>query len=164
MEQRRLGNSGLSVSALSFGTMTVGGRDRFARWAISAATRPAACSTSCATPGVTTLDTADVYSAGGAEEVLGEALKGRRDEFVLVTKVFKRMGPGRHDVGLSRKHLIAACDASLRRLQTDYLDLYLCHQPDRLVPVEETLRAFDDLVGSARCATSAARITPRGMS
>src|SRR5204863_5875505 len=100
--------------------------------------------------GVTTLDTADVYSYGGAEEVLGEALKGRRDEFVLVTKAYQRMAPGPFGTGLSRKYLISACEASLRRLQTDYLDLYLCHEPDQIVPVEETLRAYDDLVTSGK--------------
>jgi len=100
--------------------------------------------------GVTTLDTADAYSFGGAEEILGQALKGRRDEFVLVTKAFVRMGNAPHDTGLSRKHLIAACEASLRRLQTDYLDLYLCHQPDMFVPIEETLRAYEDLVTAGK--------------
>ena len=87
-----------------------------------------------------------MYSFGVAEEILGQALAGRRDDFVLVTKVFMRMGPGPHDTGLSRKHLIAACEASLRRLNTDYIDLYICHEPDMLVPVEETLRAYEDLV------------------
>jgi aryl-alcohol dehydrogenase-like predicted oxidoreductase len=100
--------------------------------------------------GVTTLDTADVYSSGAAEEIVGEALKGRRDDFVLVTKAFMRLGPGVHQTGLSRKYLIAACNASLRRLQTDYLDLYLCHEPDMVVPVDETLRAYEDLVTSGK--------------
>jgi aryl-alcohol dehydrogenase-like predicted oxidoreductase len=87
-----------------------------------------------------------VYSFGGAEEILGEALKNRRHQFLLVSKVFQRMGTGPHDVGLSRKRIVEGCEASLRRLQTDYLDRYLCHEPDQLVPVEESLRAFDDLV------------------
>ena len=78
----------------------------------------------CREAGVTTLDTADVYSFGAAEEILGEALQGRRDDFVLVTKGYMRMGQGPHDVGLSRKHIMRACEASLRRLRTDYLDLY----------------------------------------
>jgi aryl-alcohol dehydrogenase-like predicted oxidoreductase len=95
---------------------------------------------------VTVLDTADVYSFGGAEEILGEALAGRRNKFVLVSKVYMRMGTAAHDTGLSRKHIIEACEASLRRLRTDYLDLYMGHEPDQFVPVEETLRAFDDLV------------------
>lgn len=100
----------------------------------------------CRDAGVTMIDTADLYSFGGAEEILGEALQGRRHEFVLVTKVFMRVGPGAHDVGLSRKHIIEGCEASLRRLRTDYIDLYLCHEPDQFVPVEETLGAFDHLV------------------
>jgi aryl-alcohol dehydrogenase-like predicted oxidoreductase len=82
----------------------------------------------------------------GAEEILGDALKGRRDQFLIVSKVFQRMGKGPHDVGLSRKRIVEGCEASLRRLQTDYLDLYLCHEPDQIVPLEESLRAFDDLV------------------
>jgi aryl-alcohol dehydrogenase-like predicted oxidoreductase len=100
----------------------------------------------CAEAGVTTIDTADMYSYGGAEAIIGEALQGRRQQFVVVTKVFMRVGPGPHDIGLSRKHIVEGCEASLRRLQTDYLDVYMCHEPDQLVPVEETLRAFDDLV------------------
>ena len=150
MEQRRLGNSGLSVSALSFGTMTIGGRDRFAKMGNLGVDETSRILDVLRDTGVTTIDTADVYSFGGAEEILGQALKGRRDEFVLVTKAFMRLGPGPHDIGLSRKHLITACEASLRRLQTDYLDLYLCHQPDMLVPVEETLRAYEDLVTAGK--------------
>jgi aryl-alcohol dehydrogenase-like predicted oxidoreductase len=100
----------------------------------------------CRDAGVTTIDTADAYSFGGAEEILGEALQGRRNDFVLVTKVFSRLGTGPHDIGLSRKHLIQGCEASLRRLKTDYIDLYISHQPDMLVSIEETMRAFDDLV------------------
>ena len=100
----------------------------------------------CRDAGLTVIDTANLYSFGAAEEVVGEALAGRRDEFVIVTKAFMRMEPGVHDVGLSRKHLIAACDASLRRLRTDYVDVYMAHEPDLFVPVDETLRAFDDLI------------------
>jgi aryl-alcohol dehydrogenase-like predicted oxidoreductase len=137
MEQRRFGTLGLSVSVLSFGTMTIGGRDRFGKMGNLGV---------CRDSGVTTIDTADVYSFGGAEEILGEALQGRRDEFVLVTKGFLRFTPGLHDIGLSRAHIMRACEASLRRLHTDYLDLYICHQPDSFVAVAETMRAFDDLV------------------
>ena len=146
MEQRRFGNSGLSVSVLSFGTMTIGGRDRFGKMGNLGVADTSRILDICREAGVTTLDTADVYSFGGAEEILGEALEGRRDEFVLVTKAYMRLGTGPHDVGLSRKHLIQACEASLRRLRTDYIDLYMGHQPDSCVPIEETLRAFDDLV------------------
>jgi aryl-alcohol dehydrogenase-like predicted oxidoreductase len=101
----------------------------------------------CRDAGVTTIDTADVYSHGASEEIIGEALQGRREDFVLVTKSFMRLGTnGPHDTGLSRKYLMKACDASLRRLKTDYIDLYISHEPDMLVPLEETMRAYDDLV------------------
>jgi len=146
MEQRRFGNSGLSVSVLSFGTMTIGGRDRFGKMGNLGVAETARILDICREAGVTTLDTADIYSFGAAEEILGEALVGRRDDFVLATKAFMRMGTGPHDVGLSRQHLIQACEASLRRLRTDYVDLYICHQPDSHVAVDETMRAFDDLV------------------
>jgi aryl-alcohol dehydrogenase-like predicted oxidoreductase len=146
MEQRRFGHSGLSVSVLSFGTMTVGGRDRFSKMGNLGVADTARILDVCRDAGVNTIDTADVYSFGGAEEILGEAMAGRRNDFVLVTKGFMRMGPGAHDTGLSRKHLIEACEASLRRLRTDYIDLYISHQPDSFVAVDETVRAFDDLV------------------
>ena len=146
MEQRRFGKSGLSVSVLSFGTMTIGGRDRFGKMGNLGVAETSRILDICREAGVTTLDTADIYSFGAAEEILGEALVGRRDDFVLATKAFMRMGTGPHDVGLSRKHLIQACEASLRRLRTDYVDLYICHQPDSYVAVDETMRAFDDLV------------------
>ena len=88
-----------------------------------------------------------MYSFGASEEILGEALKGRREDFVLVTKSFMRLGTtGPHDTGLSRKYLIKACEASLKRLQTDYIDLYIGHEPDMFVSLEETMRAYDDLV------------------
>jgi aryl-alcohol dehydrogenase-like predicted oxidoreductase len=150
MEQRFLGKTGLSVSVLSFGTMTVGGQDRFGKMGNLGTTETRRLIELCLEAGVTTIDTADLYSFGVAEEILGEVLLGRRDQFVLITKAFMRMGPGAHDVGLSRKHLMQACEASLRRLRTDYVDLYLAHDPDMLVPVEETLRAFDDLVRAGK--------------
>jgi aryl-alcohol dehydrogenase-like predicted oxidoreductase len=146
MEQRQFGNSGLSVSVLSFGTMTIGGRDRFGKMGNLGLSETKRMLDICRDAGVTTIDTADMYSYGGAEEILGEALQGRRDEFVVATKGFSRLGQGPHDVGLSRKHLIQACETSLKRLRTDYIDLYIGHQPDQLVAVEETMRAFDDLV------------------
>ena len=146
MEQRRFGSSGLSVSVLSFGTMTIGGKDRFGKMGNLGVAETSRILDMCREAGVTTIDTADVYSFGAAEEILGEALAGRRQDFVLATKAFMRMGTGAHDVGLSRTHLVEACEASLRRLRTDYIDLYICHQPDMCVSVDETLRAFDDLV------------------
>jgi aryl-alcohol dehydrogenase-like predicted oxidoreductase len=146
MEQRQLGNSGLSVSALSLGTMTIGGRDRFVHMGTLGVDDTSRLLDLCLDAGVTLIDTADVYSFGAAEEILGEALAGRRHQFVISTKVYMRMGKGAHDTGLSRKHIIEACEASLRRLRTDYVDVYMGHEPDQMVPVEETIRAFDDLV------------------
>ena len=146
MEQRQFGNSGLSVSVLSFGTMTVGGRDRFGKMGNLNVADTARILDICREAGVTTIDTADVYSFGGSEEILGEAEQGRRNYFVLATKAYNRMGTGPHDVGLSRKHLMEACEASLRRLRTDYIDLYISHEPDMQVAMDETVRAFDDLV------------------
>lgn len=146
MEQRLLGSSGLSVSVLSLGTMTVGGRDRFGKMGTLDVHETSRMLDRCEEAGVTTVDTADMYSAGGAEDILGQALKGRRHRFVVATKVFMRSGTGPHDVGLSRTHVMQSCEASLRRLQTDYLDLYISHEPDAFVPMDETVRAFEDLV------------------
>jgi aryl-alcohol dehydrogenase-like predicted oxidoreductase len=146
VEQRLLGRSGLSVSALALGTMTMGGKDRFQHMGTQGVAEASRMIDIASEAGVTVLDTADMYSYGESEEILGQALAGRRQQFVLVTKVFMRVGQAAHDIGLSRKHIVESCDASLRRLRTDYLDLYLCHEPDQFVPVDETLRAFDDLV------------------
>src|SRR5262245_3456502 len=146
MEQRRLGTSGLSMSVLSLGSMTIGGKDRYSKMGNLGVADTARMLDRCRDAGVTVIDTADVYSWGGAEEILGEALTGRRNSFVLVSKVFMRMGQGAHDTGLSRQHIVEACEASLERLRTDHLDLYISHEPDMFVPVEETMRAFDDLV------------------
>jgi aryl-alcohol dehydrogenase-like predicted oxidoreductase len=96
------------------------------------------------------IDTADHYSNGRSEEIVGEALKGRRHEFIIATKVRFRMGPGPNDVGLSRRHIVEGCEASLSRLQTDYIDLYQAHCWDPYTPLEETLSAFDDLVHSGK--------------
>jgi aryl-alcohol dehydrogenase-like predicted oxidoreductase len=150
LEQRLLGNSGLSVSVLSFGTMTIGGQDRFQHMGNLRVEETVRMLELCVDAGVTVLDTADMYSFGRSEEILGEALAGRRQQFVIVTKVFMRVGKGAHDIGLSRKHIVEGCEASLRRLRTDYLDVYMCHEPDQFVPVEETLRAFDDLVSQGK--------------
>jgi aryl-alcohol dehydrogenase-like predicted oxidoreductase len=147
MEQRRFGNSGLSVSVLSLGTMTIGGRDRFGKMGNLGVPETKRFLDICRDAGVTTIDTADIYSFGASEEILGQALEGRREQFVLATKAFLRLGTtGPHDIGLSRKHLMKACEDSLRRLRTDYIDLYIGHQPDSFVSVDETMRAFDDLV------------------
>ncbi len=145
MEYRQLGSSGLRVSALTLGTMTFGGRDNFASVGstdVAGATRQIDL---CLDHGVNFIDTADVYSGGLSEEILGEALKGRRDRVLLATKARMRMGDGPNDAGLSRHHLIAACEASLRRLGTDHIDLYQVHEWDGQTPLDETLEALDTL-------------------
>jgi aryl-alcohol dehydrogenase-like predicted oxidoreductase len=146
METRLLGQSGLPVPVLSFGTMTFGGQSFFAAMGNTQDKEATQLISICLDAGCTLFDTADVYSQGRAEEVLGAALRGRRHEALIATKAFARMGPRPHDAGLSRQHLIEACEASLRRLGTDYIDLYQSHGFDSLVPIDETLRAFDDLV------------------
>src|SRR4051812_26319696 len=111
MEQRRLGQSGLSLSVLSFGTMTIGGKERFGKMGNLGVAETSRMLDICRDAGVTVIDTADVYSTGAAEEILGEALKGRRRDFVLVSKAFMRLSEGPHAIGLSRKYLMEACDA-----------------------------------------------------
>ena len=150
MEHRQLGASGLRVSVLTLGTMTFGGQGKFASVGstdVAQATRQVDL---CLDRGVTTIDTADVYSGGLSEEIVGAALKGRRDRVVLATKARMPMGEGPNDAGLSRRHLIAACEASLRRLGTDYIDLYQVHEWDGRTPLEETLHALDALVQSGK--------------
>ena len=141
MEFRYLGESGLQVSEISYGN-----------W-ITHASQVAddtamACVRAALDSGITTFDTADVYANTGAESVLGRALEGQRRESIeILTKVFWPTGPGAHnDSGLSRKHIMESCNASLKRLKTDYVDLYQAHRFDYHTPLEETLRAFDDLV------------------
>jgi aryl-alcohol dehydrogenase-like predicted oxidoreductase len=150
MEYRQLGSSGLRVSALTLGTMTFGGRDRFANVGatdVAGATRQIDLCLDC---GVNLVDTANVYSGGLSEEVLGAAIKGRRDRVLIATKARMPMGDGPNDAGLSRHHLIAECEASLRRLGTDYIDLYQVHEWDGQTPLEETLEALDTLVRSGK--------------
>lgn len=151
MEMRFLGKSGLKVSVLSFGTMTFGGGDDFFEHIggtqLDEAQRLVDI---CLDAGVNLFDTADVYSRGRSEEILGKALGKRRKDVIIATKAFGRMGEGPNDVGLSRHHLIRACEDSLRRLGTDYIDLYQVHSFDALTPLEETLRALDDLVRSGK--------------
>ena len=146
MEYRQLGASGLRVSALTLGTMTFGGRDHFADVGstdVAGATRQIDL---CLDRGVNLIDTANVYSGGLSEEILGEALKGRRDRVLLATKARMPMGEGPNDAGLSRHHLIAECEASLRRLGIDHIDLYQVHEWDGQTPLEETIEALDTLV------------------
>ena len=150
MEFRLLGNSGLEVSVLSFGTMTLGGEGRFAAMGNVQLEEARKLVDICIDAGITTFDTADMYSNGKSEIVLGQALGARRKEIVLATKLFFRIEQGTHRMGLSRKHIIQGCEDSLRRLGTDYIDLYQAHNYDCLTPVEETMRAFDDLIRSGK--------------
>jgi aryl-alcohol dehydrogenase (NADP+) len=150
MDYVRLGRTGLKVSRLCLGTMTYGSRS-WRDWVLDEeAGRPLI--RAALEAGINFLDTADVYSTGGSEEIVGRALKdfAKREDIVLATKVYNVMGPGPNDRGLSRKHIMAAIDASLRRLQTDYVDLYQIHRWDYETPIEETLEALDDVVRSGK--------------
>ena len=151
MEYRLLGRSGLKVSTLTMGTMTFGGKGRSPRSAPSGSTRRGGRSTCASTPASTCIDTANVYSGGVSEEIIGEALGGKRKGDVLIaTKARFRMGKGPNDEGLSRHHLIRACEASLKRLRTDVIDLYYLHEWDGATPLEETMAALDTLVSQGK--------------
>ena len=150
MEYRQLGRSGLRISELTLGTMTFGGRGQFRDVGTTDLDGARRHIDIALDAGVNMIDTADVYSDGLAEEILGQALNGRRDRVLLATKARFAMGPGPNDAGLSRHHLIEACEASLRRLQTDHIDLYQVHEWDGQTPLEETLGALDDLLLSGK--------------
>lgn len=151
MEYRQLGRSGLKVPALSFGTGTFGGKGEFfGRWGQTDVAEASRLVDICLDAGVTLFDTADVYSVGASEEILGAALKGKRDRALISTKATFTTGDTPNDVGSSRHHLIRACEASLKRLGTDHIDLYFMHAFDALTPVEETLRALDDLITAGK--------------
>ena len=144
MEHRRLGRSGLLISEVSYGNWLTHGSQVEAEQAT-------ACVREALELGVTTFDTADVYAGTKAETVLGDALQGvRRESYELFTKVYFPTGDGPNDRGLSRKHIRESCEASLRRLRTDHIDLYQAHRYDHATPLEETLRAFDDLVRAGK--------------
>src|SRR6185437_3119963 len=150
MEYRQLGNSGLRVSALTLGTMGFGGRG----WAaavgtidVDGARRQISMALDA---GVNLIDTADVYSAGLSEEIVAKALPVAREDVLIATKVRMPMGDGPNDAGLSRHHIIRGAEASLRRLQTDYIDLYQVHEWDGQTPLEETLAALDHLLQSGK--------------
>ncbi len=150
MEYRLLGHSGLKVSVLSLGTMTFGGQGKFAKTGqtdVEAAQRQIGL---CLDAGINLFDTADVYSGGESEVILGKALGGKRIDVLIASKARFPMGDGPNDRGSSRHHILRACEASLKRLNTDYLDLYQLHQWDGQTPLEETLRALDDLVSSGK--------------
>jgi aryl-alcohol dehydrogenase-like predicted oxidoreductase len=152
MDYRQLGRCGLRVSTLTLGTMTFGGRGNFADVGSTDVAGAARQIDMCLDAGVNLIDTADVYSDGLSEEIVGEVLdaNGRRDRALIATKARMPMGDGPNDAGLSRHHLIAGCEASLRRLRADHIDLYQVHEWDGHTPLEETLAALDDLVRSGK--------------
>ena len=151
METRVLGRSGLKVSVLTMGTMTFGGKGGFAKVGGTALDDVRRQIDLCVDAGVNLIDTANVYSGGESESLIGEALAGKRkDGLLIATKARFPMGEGPNDRGLSRWHLIRACEASLKRLRTDVIDLYQVHQWDGLTPLEETLEALDSLVRAGK--------------
>jgi aryl-alcohol dehydrogenase-like predicted oxidoreductase len=150
MDYRLLGHSGLKVSALTLGTMTFGGQGFFAKAGTTDLAGARRQIDRCIEAGVNLFDTADVYSRGVSEQILGEALGSRRQQVLIATKARFPMGEGPNDRGNSRHHLIRACEASLARLKTDYIDLYQLHQWDGLTPLEESLEALDRLQRSGK--------------
>lgn len=151
MEYRQFGRSGLKVPVLSFGTGTFGGTNEFfQRWGQTDVAEASRLVDLCLDEGVNFFDTADIYSGGASEEILGQALKGKRDRALISTKATFPVGDGPNETGSSRHHLVRACEASLRRLGTDHIDVYFMHGFDALTPVEETLRALDDLVRAGK--------------
>jgi aryl-alcohol dehydrogenase-like predicted oxidoreductase len=150
MEYRALGRSGLRVSVLTMGTMTFGGKGGFAAVGSTDVNEARRQVDQCLDAGINLIDTADVYSDGLSEEIVGEVIDGRRDNVLVATKVRMSMGPGPNDAGLSRHHIIAGCEASLRRLRTDHIDLYQVHEWDGETPLEETLDALDLLVKAGK--------------
>jgi aryl-alcohol dehydrogenase-like predicted oxidoreductase len=151
MDYRNLGRSGLKVPVLSFGTGTFGGGgDFFKAWGSAEVAEATRLVDVCLEAGLTLFDSADVYSGGRAEEILGAAIKGRRDRVLISTKATFRCGPGPNDVGSARAHLIPAVEAALRRLGTDYIDLFQLHGFDALTPVEEALGVLDELVRAGK--------------
>ena len=151
MEQRLLGGSGLNVPVLSFGTGTFGGSTEFFKaWGSSDIAEATRIVDVCLEAGLNMFDSADVYSGGAAEEILGQAIKGRRDSVLISTKGGFRTAPGPNETGSSRFHLIRTVEASLRRLGTDYIDLYQLHSFDALTPVEEVVSTLDTLVKAGK--------------
>ncbi len=151
MEHRKLGGSGLSVPVLSFGTGTFGGQGNFFKaWGNTDVSEAKKMVRLCLDAGVNMFDTANTYSRGMSEEILGEAITGIRDELILSTKATFIMGSGPNDFGSSRFHLIKQCEESLRRLKTDHIDIYHMHGFDATTPVEETLKTLETLVNSGK--------------
>ncbi len=151
MEYRQVGKSGLMVPALSLGTGTFGGRGEFFKaWGTTDVAGATRLVDICLEAGLNLFDSADGYSGGAAEEILGQAIKGRRDKVLISTKATFRAGKGPNDVGASRIHLTRAVEGSLRRLGTDYIDLFQLHTFDALTPLEETLHTLDTLVRAGK--------------
>src|ERR1700722_13130003 len=149
MKYKTLGDTGLLVSTLCFGAMTFhGGSGLFKMIGDSDQTEADDLIKSCINNGINFFDTADVYSEGHSEEMLGQSFKNlgiARKDIVVATKCYGRVGPGHNDIGASRKHIIESVEASLKRLNTDYIDLYQIHANDHITPVEETLKTLDTL-------------------
>ncbi|MEX0792779.1 MAG: aldo/keto reductase [Pirellulaceae bacterium] len=151
MEYRQLGGSGLKVPVLSLGTGTFGGGgEMFKAWGDTDVQGASRLIDICLEAGLNMFDSADIYSAGAAEEILGQAIKGRRDDVLISTKGTFRMGEGPNDAGSSRYHLTKAINASLKRLQVDHIDLYQLHGFDAVTPVEEVLATLDDFVRAGK--------------
>ncbi|MDI1226093.1 MAG: aldo/keto reductase [bacterium] len=151
MEHRQLGRSGLKVPVLSLGTGTFGGKGEFfAKWGTTDVAEATRLVDVCLDAGMNFFDTANIYSAGSSEEVLGGAIKGRRDKVLIATKATFPMGEGPNDQGSSRHQLIKQCNDSLKRLGTDYIDLYFMHGFDGVTPVEETMSTLNDLVQAGK--------------
>ncbi len=150
MEYRQLGRSGLRVSTLTLGTMTFGGKGGFGSVGSTDADGAKRQIGMALDAGVNLIDTADVYSAGESEEIVGQAIKGKRDDLLLSSKVRMTMGDGPNDAGLSRHHIITGLEASLRLVDTDHIDIYHVHEWDGQTPVEETLSTLDALVKAGK--------------
>ena len=150
MQYRKLGHSGLLVSKFVLGTVPFGGKAGFEKTGNVNASEARRFIDIALDHGVNMIDTADLYSMGGAEEVVGEALGDKRDKVILASKARSPLGDGPNESGASRYHLVKACEASLRRLKTDHIDLYQIHNWDGVTSVEETLRALEDLVKSGK--------------
>ncbi|RZA16096.1 MAG: aldo/keto reductase [Proteobacteria bacterium] len=151
MEYRKFLGSGFQVPLLSYGTATFGGKGEFFKaWGSTDVKEASRLIDICIEHGANFLDSANIYSQGLSEEILGEALKGRRQKVILSTKASFTMGQGQNNFGSSRIHLVRECEASLKRLQTDHIELFYMHGFDSLTPVEETLRALDDLITAGK--------------
>jgi len=150
MEYRQLGRSGLNVPVLTLGTGTFSGQGGLAAWGATNAAEATRLVDVCLDKGLTMFDSADIYSGGGSEEVLGAAIKGRRDKVLISTKATFRSGPGPNDVGSSRFHLTSAVESSLKRLGTDHIDLFQLHGYDAKTPPEEVLSTLDSLIRAGK--------------